>query len=821
MEYNNELGELTTILSSVDRPGNFYTSDSLDVPLPNVQIEGIGTLSFPLPDEQAKKITRKAKRAPYGRGEETIVDTRVRNVWQVPPQKVKLGGKSWSTTMDKIVHRVAHGFGCDPSKVSTELYKLLLYDKGSFFTAHRDTEKTDGMFATLVVVLPSFHQGGELVIRHGEREVSLDLAPQETSEITFAAFYADCQHEVRPITQGNRICLVYNLIQKAGPGKKKKAKQALTAPDYSSEIAKATEMLRKWQETRASPKLAYLLEHQYSPGGLSFSGLKNKDAAVASVLSKAADQADCVIHLGIVHIEESGPAEPDYEMLPRRSRRFFWDDDLDDLEDDAEIDVDYEIVEISEWEHYINEWVDPNDQSVDFGKIPLKAGELLPAGCLDNEEPDKQRVTEATGNEGASFERSYHRAAIVVWSREQFPEVLLQAGAKHVVPHLRQRMQAWSRSRNSSDQSKLRQEIISLAKRTIDEWEPKKPFPLFPFDAEETKQDAGYRAEMLELLMRLKEPSLIGEFIENVVGVEYDGQENAALAECCKHLRQDRMSELLSGIAAAHMNRLPDACVDLLSRIVGKLRSAGTKRLRRPTQNIAESVIEGLSNIGARDDMDWMPRWGKTEESPLVKPSTVVTLFDTLRLLEAPELSATAVKKIAANPATFPPDTVLVEALSILNKKNGRKRADPEILSKLWQHCVELLLERSEQPPQRPKDWAQPIDLDCSCADCQELEKFAADPDAQIGRFPIRKGRRQHLHQTIEHYRLDMTHETERKGSPHTLVCKKTLRAYERRCEQYRQDIQSMKRLQKLAPNGSTFQELSRRITNAVNRQTK
>src|SRR5262245_20032435 len=102
-------------------------------------------------------------RPPYGRGEETVVDTTVRKVWQVLPDKVQLGGASWAQTFETMLTRVAHGLGCRRSAISAELYKLLIYDAGGFFVSHRDTEKTRGMFGTLVVVLPSSHSGGELV----------------------------------------------------------------------------------------------------------------------------------------------------------------------------------------------------------------------------------------------------------------------------------------------------------------------------------------------------------------------------------------------------------------------------------------------------------------------------------------------------------------------------------------------------------------------------------------------------------------------------------------------------------------------------------
>ena len=142
--------------------------------MPRVEVEGAGTLSFPVPDAQIAAIVRRAKRAPYGRGQDTIVDTSVRKVWQIAPGKVKIGGKSWAANFETILSKVKAGLGCDDASVSAELYKLLVYDRGGFFLAHRDTEKADGMFGTLVVTLPSTYRGGALRIRHAGREVTVD-----------------------------------------------------------------------------------------------------------------------------------------------------------------------------------------------------------------------------------------------------------------------------------------------------------------------------------------------------------------------------------------------------------------------------------------------------------------------------------------------------------------------------------------------------------------------------------------------------------------------------------------------------------------------
>ena len=245
IEYNQELKPLEAVLSGVKQPGDFFVCGTIEMPMPRVEVEGAGTLSFPVPDAQIAAIVRRAERAPYGRGEETIVDTSVRNVWQIAPGKVKIGGKSWAANFETILSKVKAGLGCDDASVSAELYKLLVYDRGGFFLAHRDTEKTDGMFGTLVVTLPSTYRGGALRIRHAGREVTVDTNAADPSELSYVAFYADCEHEALPVREGNRICLVYNLIQKHSKGRRR----ILKAPEYESQITEAAAILDRFLQS--------------------------------------------------------------------------------------------------------------------------------------------------------------------------------------------------------------------------------------------------------------------------------------------------------------------------------------------------------------------------------------------------------------------------------------------------------------------------------------------------------------------------------------------------------------------------------------------
>lgn len=133
VEYNQDSKPLETVLAGVKRPGDFFVSGTMEIPMPTIEIDGVGPLSFPIPDAQIATLVRRSERAPYGRGDQTIVDKSVRKVWQIAPAKVRIGGKSWAGNFQTILSKAGVGLGCEAITVSAELYKLLLYDRDGFF----------------------------------------------------------------------------------------------------------------------------------------------------------------------------------------------------------------------------------------------------------------------------------------------------------------------------------------------------------------------------------------------------------------------------------------------------------------------------------------------------------------------------------------------------------------------------------------------------------------------------------------------------------------------------------------------------------------
>ena len=71
------------------------------------------------------------------------------------------------------------------------------------------------MFGSLVVVFPTPHEGGALLLRHRGQEWTFDsaavLSVASPPSIAYAAFFSDIEHEVLPVTSGHRVTLTYNL----------------------------------------------------------------------------------------------------------------------------------------------------------------------------------------------------------------------------------------------------------------------------------------------------------------------------------------------------------------------------------------------------------------------------------------------------------------------------------------------------------------------------------------------------------------------------------------------------------------------------------
>ena len=217
---------------------------------------------------------------------------------------------------------------------------------------------------------------------------------------------------------------------------------------------------------------------------------------------------------------------------------------------------------------------------------------MLPAGALDGEPPDEKRLTEASGNEGATYERSYHRAALVLWRQNRSADVLLQAGVVAALPYLKQLAAGGKRARP---------EAIAVAERMLEAW----PGDTQRWDSYSIGREwpgPADRIQMIAALTKLNAPALLERFLREVVTSSYDGSENAALLASVNVLGDAQAAAVLSALVSARMPERPNECTELL------LALSENPSLCFP--EVAEAAVAGLDSIGTRDSTNRKPSIG-------------------------------------------------------------------------------------------------------------------------------------------------------------------------------------------------------------------
>src|SRR5260221_8941859 len=106
---------LLDCLRSVDRPGDFCVGGRRQIFMPGIDVDGVGRIAFPLLPAQAERLIATAEAAPYGRGEETVVDRHVRRTWQIDSSTVRIGGPPSEETLAQPCAGPARGpRTCEP-----------------------------------------------------------------------------------------------------------------------------------------------------------------------------------------------------------------------------------------------------------------------------------------------------------------------------------------------------------------------------------------------------------------------------------------------------------------------------------------------------------------------------------------------------------------------------------------------------------------------------------------------------------------------------------------------------------------------------------
>ncbi len=762
--------------SQITGTGSFHSTGAAPFFFPGLQVKGLGEVAFPLQASQAKEIIAIAEAAPYGKGTRTVLDENIRKCWQVDASSIAFESPQWKKFLKQTLAVISENLGIR-GKISASPYKLLLYGKGGHFKAHKDSEKLDAMFGTLVIALPSKHEGGRLVIRHDGREIEVDFSSENhRHEFQHAAFFADCEHEVEPVRSGYRCCVVYNLRLDEGD-------PALLNLSLTAHARTLLPSLAGLKKAGAGELRAVLLDHSYTEANLSLRNLKGNDQARAHALLAAAEETGFTAHLALVTFHQSGQLEDDDCDYHRHRGRY--DDD-----DEKEASGSGTMGEIYEEDLTISDWRDKRDRKVDLGSYLIDKNVLISKEKFGEGDPDQEESEGYTGNAGCTMDYWYRRAAIVLWAVDDHERILCEYDLRRAGA-LFEKLAAAKNTGPGSPFHRLATAAIARYPEAL---------PYLGVRAERQDFSADPLHLLLAALAKTGSCDLLERLLKNLPA--------SAFLICdvplWSALHQTFGIESFDSVCNTLLKEGPEVHRCTLFQILAALST------RKDVASRVQTIAARLATLSPRQPL--AQSWNeKRDPEPVGDREEAQILLAASQFIERAKDRQTVCAFLQADGSLPYHREILGPAL--LHKATAKhlKLANslaPEILT----FAKERLAAEVQRPLLPYPDWTRPcprpeltkpspyfrLPASSKSSPIDELVAFMADPTAKTHHFARPENERAVIEDYIRRYFLDLDQITLRTSRPYTLACTKTDHSYQHALALRAKHVHLLDRLEKL-----------------------
>ena len=734
-------------------------------------VEGVGAVSLPVPPSTAEQLCRLATKAPYGLGTETLMDTEVRDTWEIGGAKVSVAPGLWDDGPLALPLRqlkASLGLSGD-AQLRPILDKLLVYGPGQFFRPHQDSERSPLMVGSLVVLLPSAYEGGALVVEHqGEQRIFQRLADQSQA-LCLLAFYSDCYHEVKEVRSGYRVALSYQLWLEDDPMRLGASSLPLveSGGEELATLVNAVQAhfsqsvrLSYVRDDYGSPqRLVYLLDHEYSERSLAWGRLKNGDPVQVAALRAAAEQLDCVCHLALAEVHETWSCEDDGYGYGYGRRRGGYR-----LRPKPRDPQDYQLLEQITSEVRLHHWLDLDGQEVPGYGADVRGYELSFRKDSLQLDPFESHHEGYQGNYGNTVEHWYHRAALVMWPRAVGFVLRAQACPQWAMGRLLQL------SAEPEQAAVLDGHLRSL-------------LPLWPRIVQRGKPQ-DFAGTVLQLALGLDDSAIGRELVEPLGLAAFQGVDAPALAEWLLQAGADRAWAVLQQWSAQPYPQVPAwlaILAPLCRALVEQGGADGTALARafadvqvRAARRLCMAEVErGFPCLALKVFQDAATFVAGVLEAA-VEADAGVVVDHLLREFSSAQW----------------PRPLLLQVVGLVALRSAKLQAEV-CTSPIYVHCIRVLRKDLVAGARAADDWSLNHPLACSCVLCVELTEFLRAKDRASYDWPLKKESRQHIHRVIDGYGLPVRHSTRRQGSPYVLQLRKDPSLFTRE-QTYRAQVEAV-----------------------------
>jgi predicted 2-oxoglutarate/Fe(II)-dependent dioxygenase YbiX len=666
-----------------------------------------------------------AQKAKFGFRDQTCFDDNVRDTYEIAADQLDV---DISTNMlGKMMSDMRAKLSLPPHiELEPHLHNLLIYGPGQFFKPHQDSEKLPNMVGTLVVVLPSPHIGGDLIVTHKNNQYRLATENIDSEQCHCVAFYADCQHEITPVRHGYRVALTYHLVANTDD-----SKQAVMN-DRNPDLKKALQQYfdSDKPDDQSPDVFAYFLDHEYSEHGLNWNLLKGIDYYNAHALRQTGDQLGLIPHLALVDIYETWATE--------------WDEPEP---------IDYIDGAVS-----LNFWLDRANRQLPYAKYVLGEHQFCCSKPTKAFEPTDSEFEGWMGNHGNTIDYWYRRAAVVLWPKEDDIKMQFMLDYEGAIEQL---MALVSESDN---QSKI-ETILQLAGDKI--------YPSYHQKTPERLNDLMLLADYIKhsaMAVSLLAPFEIKllkyysmkyfKMLESRYGTQWCWQ---LLKTWAKSPRQQPLLNY-----ACHLKNI-DKIVE--QAIIENLDEALIHFIVDYQFNCLVETDKHLANSSPEI------RYGKDDLLLLYSRSLLkACLLD-------PGLQDTAkslVDHLISISSVYPLPLLAQLYFSIIEQVDiAHFDAVDHPVKQLRHHLVKHINQELRAGLKDPSDWSINITLNCDCQYCRIATDFLRSSTECEIVWPIAQRHRYHISSMLSTNKLPVDISTIKQGSPHKLVLVKTERLHQ------------------------------------------
>jgi hypothetical protein len=283
-------------------------------------------------------------------------------------------------------------------------------------------------------------------------------------------------------------------------------------------------------------------------------------------------------------------------------------------------------------------------------------------------------------------------------------------------------------------------------------------------------------AALLAELERIADPELVNRYVHVVLPRDYRGTEGEALSRLADRLGWDTFAEGLTRFVALQE---PGSTAASLAQTVSVFEGlccgpwAMTAR-RKAACRLVAAELEGILRRwdAEADPHAWLRKSGG-------RAGVLETLTRALSAIDEGDRLERSLARALADKDRYGLRAVLIPAVRTMYGWATKEPVVVECRQQVLNHCAAELERLTAKPVEEPTDWAQNVTIRCQCADCREPQQSLRDPQEKVHRFRAAEARRRHLEMQLGG--CDVSRATERKGSPHALVCTKNRASYDRR----------------------------------------